>query len=168
MLRYKPIQTLYDEIIDSLDLECITCEDCNHTGFNIHCYYTRNFQDNGCLTEILILRVICKSCGKTHAILLSNMIPYRKHSVDDNIKVISAVNNNEIKQLFKNMIITFMEECKAIKAAFRNNWEQRLISAGISLNDDLTDNCISSFGRQFMQIHCGRCFLLRLDHLTVS
>ena len=73
------------------------------------------------------------------------MIPYRKHSVDDNIKVISAVNNNEIKQLFKNMIITFMEECKAIKAAFRNNWEQRLISAGISLNDDLTDNCISSF-----------------------
>ncbi len=47
-----------------------------------HGYYSRNVITRHCIRKISILRVKCPSCGKTHAILPSFLIPYYQYSLE--------------------------------------------------------------------------------------
>lgn len=63
------------------------CPECNNP-LAIHSYYDRNFELlNGDYDILHILRVICKSCSKTHAILPKNIVPYSAISIEKQIKV---------------------------------------------------------------------------------
>lgn len=59
----------------------ITCPNCNSSELICHGYYERNvIIENNCKhikKRIKIKRVKCKTCGKTHALLPIDIIPYK-------------------------------------------------------------------------------------------
>lgn len=59
------------------------CKYCDYEGMiHRHGYYSRNVITKHCIKRINILRVKCPSCGKTHAILPSFLIPYYQYSFE--------------------------------------------------------------------------------------
>lgn len=93
----QSLQTIYDLIVDNLQLVQIRCNECNQCGFVVHGYYDRRLKrylKNGENSDrITILRIRCTHCGKTHAVLLSSMIPYSQLSVEDSISIIELEHN---------------------------------------------------------------------------
>lgn len=59
-------QQLYDEYINLIDVHSLTCTCGNHDNV-IHGYYRRKVRTDKTNTELRIVRVKCKCCGKTHA-----------------------------------------------------------------------------------------------------
>ena len=72
--------TLYAQFIQNLNVFTLECNHCHWRGTCIrHGYYWRSYLLSvGDLTgsRIRILRVKCKHCGKTHAILPEEIVPY--------------------------------------------------------------------------------------------
>lgn len=69
-------QNKYNKLISSIDLSNVFCNKCDSNDWSYHCTYSRYidiFQRNH---KIEIQRVRCNCCGKTHAILIEDMIPY--------------------------------------------------------------------------------------------
>lgn len=74
---------LYTRFILMLNLFRLECSNCHRReGFTRHGYYTRGYVLEACDLEkgvrIRILRVKCKHCGCTHAILPEEIVPYLK------------------------------------------------------------------------------------------
>lgn len=72
---------MYTQFILTLNLFQLECNHCHRRGECIrHAYYSRGYilnasdMENG--TRIRILRVKCKHCGRTHAILPEEIVPY--------------------------------------------------------------------------------------------
>lgn len=59
------------------------CKFCGYEGMlHRHGYYSRNVITRYSINRINILRVKCPSCGKTHAVLPSFLIPYYQYSFE--------------------------------------------------------------------------------------
>lgn len=59
------------------------CKFCGYEGMlHRHGYYSRNVITSHCIKRINILRVKCPSCGKTHAVLPSFLIPYYQYAFE--------------------------------------------------------------------------------------
>lgn len=76
---------LYTRFILMLNLFRLECNNCHRReGFTRHGYYTRGYVLESCDlekgTRIRILRVKCKHCGCTHAILPEEIVPYLKYT----------------------------------------------------------------------------------------
>lgn len=66
--------------------EAETCPVCHSAGnLRVHCYYKRTLTDfiagQTVSHEITVMRVVCDSCGSTHAILPDFIIPYCSYSL---------------------------------------------------------------------------------------
>ena len=69
-------QDFYNKTISSLDLNLIPCT-CGHSGCLIrYGSYRRSIQLADEVLSLSVVRVYCKNCGHTHALLLSSMVPY--------------------------------------------------------------------------------------------
>jgi hypothetical protein len=74
-------KSLFDNYMDSFKPALETCPICGSCGnCSIHAYYGRSVTDFRCghreKSDLCVLRVICESCGHTHAILPDIIIPY--------------------------------------------------------------------------------------------
>ena len=72
--------------MSSFRIEAETCPTCGQRGnCHVFAYYKRHLVDfvdvKVVCVQIRILRVICGSCGHTHAILSDAIIPYESHSI---------------------------------------------------------------------------------------
>ena len=148
-------QHFYDSVVNSLQLHQLTCT-CGHSAsLSIHAYYTRGvFLPEG--TESLrICRVKCSECGKTHAILLSSLVPYDRISLADQHRIILACGNGTDRN-------AVCEEnpgvddntVKAVIRRYRLFWLQRLLAEAVSLASlpAVVISCVSLYSIQFMQI----------------
>ena len=68
----------YKEIIANLEVKTIKCPGCNTSDMERHGYYKRYINISGKKYYIRILRVRCKVCGHTHAILPDVMAIYSR------------------------------------------------------------------------------------------
>ena len=83
-------QDFYNKTIDSLDLNLISCV-CGHSGCLIrYGSYRRSIQLADRVLSLSIIRVYCKACGHTHALLLSSMIPYSQIPLVLHVRLIHA------------------------------------------------------------------------------
>lgn len=83
-------QDFYNKTIDSLDLNFISCT-CGHSGCLIrYGSYRRNIQLPDQVLLLSIVRVYCKACGHTHALLLSSMVPYSQIPLALHVRFIDA------------------------------------------------------------------------------
>ena len=144
-------QAKYDEIIDNLDFNRLICPKCSHSDLIIHGYYTRRLKTKIGTIYLRIIRVICKDCGSTHALLLSCLVPYSSVDLNSHIRI---VNNDDINGLMDEINDIDESSVAYVKRMFNSHFKERLLSVCISIDDNLVFNCFKYFKRQFMQIKC--------------
>jgi hypothetical protein len=173
--NFKPIsQAAYNKLISSLSIHNLTCT-CGMSGHLIkHAYYKRSVKS--CCEKVVlrILRLKCKHCGKTHALLPSQLIPYSQVSFDDTvaiIKVWKALDNKRLSLnsyevlMTSNLLIDF-SNVKYIINQFLAQWSERLLTHNICLDSNLVKNCFKYFSRQFMQIKRIPNIIFYSTHIT--
>lgn len=77
---------LFDSYMNRFQPETETCPCCGSKGnCSIHAYYGRRIIDfkagRKSVDDVCVLRVICGSCGHTHAILPDTIIPYDRYGI---------------------------------------------------------------------------------------
>lgn len=149
----------YDKFLNSISIHNLPCT-CNVSGHFIkHGYYRRYIKTPLKKVPLLILRVKCKHCGKTHAVFPTCIVPYSQHLLKDQLTIIQSYQKNI-------SLVPFMESNLCIDEAniatiikrFKLHWKERLISINTSLFSDIRNlviNCFTSYRKQFMQIKRG-------------
>ena len=80
----------YENLINTLQFHQLQCT-CGHSGcLTIHGYYTRSLKKDDSEITLSIFRVKCSHCGKTHALLPSQIVPYSQVSLQEQAAIISA------------------------------------------------------------------------------
>lgn len=157
-------QDFYNKTIDSLDLNLISCT-CGHSGSLIrHGSYRRKLQLMHSVLSLSIVRVYCKVCGHTHALLLSSMVPYSQLPLSIHI---SAIHAHEQGCGFESVLNGHLRidenNLKSIIRSYRLHWRERLLSAALDISDipSFIVGCFIHFSRQFMQIKitCNKLFI---------
>lgn len=150
-------QEKYDKIINHLQFHQLQCS-CRHSAcLTIHGYYTRRLKTPDGVIMLRICRVFCFECRKTHALLLSSIVPYSQ--------IPSSVQNDIIQCFIKHTTYSSImndnpcideNNIKAVIRSYLHVWKERLISENIPFQPfgRLIFQCFSLFHRQFMQIKC--------------
>lgn len=154
-------QDTYDNIIDQVDFMNVRCPHCKHSGCLIkHGRYKRTFRLPDSTITISILRVLCKECGHTHAVLLCEFVPYSQILLDDQISIIRCDDENTYISDNPNLE---KSDYRYVRKQFSLYWKQRLISCSLSLDENPVYRCFREFRKQFMQI---KCTINALHHVT--
>lgn len=144
-------QKKYDKIISRLQLHQLSCPCCGKAArMTFYGCYSRSVKQNGELVRLRIRRVICSECRATHALLLSEIVPYSRTLLEDQADIISG---NPAVVMERNLLID--ENCvRSILRQFKKHWEQILLAADIPFHPlrGLVETCFSFRSRQFMQI----------------
>lgn len=73
-------QTIYNNIIFSLNIKDLKCPNCEaKCSFHHHGSYSRSIIVDDESVTINLARIKCYSCHSTHALLISDLIPYASH-----------------------------------------------------------------------------------------
>ena len=152
-------QDFYDKTISSVDLNRITCT-CGHAGSLIwYGSYLRKVRLPDRIITLRAARVFCKSCGHTHAILLSSIVPYSQIPLPVQT---AAARCYEMKKGYAQLLAAWLSidenTISSIIRSYRLHWRERLKSASLPLQPlpDLVRGCFASFSRSFMQIKTTR------------
>lgn len=89
-------QRFYDDFINSIDVHSLACTCGSHDNI-IHGYYNRKVRTDKSNVILKITRIRCKQCGKTHALLLSLIIPYKSVSLSTSIRILKNENIDNMK-----------------------------------------------------------------------
>lgn len=155
MLTYKVYdfksfsQKYYNNCINNINFLSLSCS-CGIKGsFIKHGYYTRSIKTPLGLVKLKILRVKCSSCGKTHAVLLSSIVPYSQISLLDQVNII--INP---KDVMENNIFIDESNIAYTKSKYYKFFKEPLASFYIKLQPTIKfiDLCFKHLKRQFMQI----------------
>ena len=146
-------QFYYDDVVNAIPLDRLRCC-CGQSGCLIrHAYYTRRIKMKSRVIRIRILRLICKACGRTHALLLSEMVPYSQLPFQDQRDLIAASEKHtSFAEILQRNLCIDENNAAYIIRSFRMHWKTRLLHAGIPLGEHLISLCFFFFSRQFMQI----------------
>lgn len=148
----------YDEMIDGIPFHQLCCSCDAHGTLIKHAYYTRHLKLENHTCILCVLRVKCKSCGRTHAILPSCCIPYSQLSLSCQIQIIqyhSSLIPASPYLTWQNPDIS-ERDIHYVLTQYKAFWHQRLLSFSINLRNDFTfiSSCFSFCKLQFMQIRC--------------
>lgn len=148
-------QDYYDSVIHNLPFHQLSCT-CGHSACLVfHAYYKRGiFLPEG-TCSIRICRVRCSECGKTHALLLSSIVPYDRISLADQHTVICAhEDGSDCNAVCESNPSIDENSVKAIIRRYILFWSQRILSEAIPLAklSVLVRGCVSFYSLQFMQI----------------
>lgn len=149
-------QNFYNSCLNSLQFHQFSCS-CGHSGcLNIHGYYKRRVKTHEGSFWLVVCRVKCSVCGKTHAILPSSLIPYSQIPLVCCCQVISDLcSSSNINSVCENYPEIDENNVKSIIRRFQKHWKQRLLSFRINIDPvrELVLACFSHYSVQFLQIH---------------
>jgi transposase-like protein len=149
------------------DLSVVVCPHCKARGsLDAHDSYKRNIvylkDDAAAETRIVIRRLICKSCDKTHALLPEGVVPYSPFSV----RFIARIIIDWIKQRFSSIeglcehyriaLNTFYRlrkrflDCVMIALGVTGTKDKAVKVASLLLSDDLP--AVDSFLEMFFKL----------------
>ena len=126
--------TFYNSFISNLQFHQLKCP-CGHAGgLSVHGYYNRFIKTSEGKLPFRICRVVCEVCGKTHALLLSSMVPYSQLSFADHLQIIEAYEADApTATLLHNSDCMDESTIRHVIRRYRRHWKQRLISHSISI-----------------------------------
>lgn len=153
-------QDIYDELVRFIVFSALQCP-CGHVGFHLHGTYERKVKLAAIVLHLIVQRIKCPECGKTHAVLPDILIPWSQVPLDTTVQLVRAANAGELREILTENENIMEEDAHNVRLRFRIYWQERMKSFRIQYDSDLTDRCYTLFKRQFMQIRCG-C-LLRPD-----
>ena len=131
-------QISYNKMINDLPFHNLTCT-CSQKGSLIkHGYYTRFVKIYGELCKLKILRLICKCCNKTHAILPDWIVPYSRILLNDFVAIILAYQQRITFEpiMIENLLID-ENNIRYIIKQFKKYWKERLTAFKIHLHNQL-------------------------------
>lgn len=104
-------QTLQDLMPTEKDIHC-ACPTCGAKNkFSYHSSYERNFSflDNDILCDVRlsVTRVICNSCGHTHACIPDFIVPYKIISRDSILSIVSEATKTSVLEVAEKLQISF-------------------------------------------------------------
>ena len=149
-------QNSYNNFVQEIEIYKLPCS-CGLSGSLIkHGYYNRHIKTPGGIINISVLRVKCKHCAKTHAILPSLIVPYSGILLKEHLIII---NTHISKASFEPIMLVneYIDESniRYILSQFLKYWEEPIRAFDLSTLDPpstLALNCLKTFKRQFMQI----------------
>ena len=147
-------QKIYNQLIADLQFHQLTCT-CGHSGsLSVHAYYHRSVKVPDGKLRLRICRVVCSSCGRTHALLPSFVVPYSQIPLQEQVEIISTYEKSDSMEDIMNAKPSIDESnCAHVIRQYRRHWKQRLLSERIDICDtSLVSKCFTAFFRQFMQI----------------
>jgi len=155
----KDYEQYYKDAISSCNFYEVSCS-CKMKGHFIkHGYYSRNVKTPVGYIYLHILRIRCKHCGRTHAILPSFVVPYSRHLLEDHIRIAKATLEAEpYLDIMEDNPYIDPGNINYIKKKFIQHWKERIRSISLSLmtaTASIIRSCFLSFNRQFMQIRRG-------------
>lgn len=161
---------IYGKVTASLPIYRLSCS-CSHAGCLVrHGYYRRRLKTRQGTIVLRILRVKCKECGRTHAILPELIVPYSQIPADlQQCMLLYPLGSPELESLMQGNSDIMESNILAIRGRYRKNWKERLLTLSRKLQDDiahLIQDSFSFFHRQFMQIHCGINLTAFSIHIT--
>lgn len=117
--------------------------------------YCRYVKADGTKFPLVVRRVLCQSCGRSHALIPSALVPYSQIPLEDHVSVAEACETGtDPSVILENN--PEMDERTPFKLIRRYLafWRERLNAERIPLRPltGLTVRCLSLFGKQFMQI----------------
>ena len=147
-------QSFYDRAVSSVDFSSISCDCCLHDHcFEKYGFYFRSFISSTSI-RLRIQRIRCRHCGRTHAILLSSMVPYSAHSIEIHIAVASM----PVRDVLERFQELYSDTAHSIRRRFRKYWKD-LIHICDAAADHIASSCLLRFGRQFMQCRGSSLYL---------
>lgn len=145
----------YNNVIADLQFHQLKCP-CGHAGgLSVHGYYYRHVKTSNGRLRFRICRVRCEFCGKTHALLLSSIVPYSQISLKDHVDIIDAYESDApTATALKDNDSVDESGFRYVIRQYAKYWKQKLISESIDLHpvSSLIINCFRCYSRQFMQI----------------
>lgn len=148
-------QKNYIKFINELPFHKLSCT-CKQKGSLIkHGYYSRSIKSPEGFIKLSILRVYCKSCKKTHAILPSWIIPYSRILCHDQVSIIhSYLNHLSFEPIMLSNLLIDESNIRYVIQQYLAHWKERIASFNGFLSDFTVKECFKHFSRQFMQIKC--------------
>ena len=147
----------YNNVIAGLQFHQLKCP-CGHAGgLSVHGYYYRHVKTSNGRLRFRICRVRCESCGKTHALLLSSIVPYSQISLKDHVDIIDAYESaTPTATALKDKDSVDESGFRYVIRQYTKYWKQKLISENVPLRplNGLIRCCFRIYSRQFMQIRC--------------
>lgn len=151
-------QSEYDSIINRIQLHQLSCS-CGHSGcMTIHGYYRRSVKLPDGMIRLRICRVKCSVCNKTHALLLSSLVPYSQIRLCDQHQICVDFENGDcVLSVCESNIGIDENNVKYILRNYRRRWQEMLRSIRIMLDPVslLIPACFANYALQFLQIHRG-------------
>ena len=144
-------QEKYDTIIRNIDIHSLECT-CGRHDMVVHSYYSRNIKTKSGVIKLDILRVKCKECGKTHAVLLSLIVPYQSVELEIQIQIIK---DEDVEALMVNNEAIDEQLVYRIKKRFKSKFEKWMSLNKLSFLDDLVKLAFRDFKSNFMQMRRG-------------
>lgn len=144
-------QQLYDNYISLIDVHSLMCTCGSHDNV-IHGYYKRKVRTDKNNIEIRIVRVKCKCCGKTHAVLISLIIPYKSVCLNTSIRIIKKDN---IDSLMIDNVKIDEQLIYRIRKVFNERYKKWMSLSRLSFDDDLVLKSFIDFKSNFLQVRKG-------------
>lgn len=152
----KPLnQNTYENLINTLQFHQLQCT-CGRSGcLTIHGCYTRSLKEDDSEITLSICRVKCSHCGRTHALLPSQLVPYSRVSLQEQAAILSAYEDSgDFEQIMERTPSIDENLIASIIRRYVKHWMQKIRSfrVGLSFPPRLVKQCFSLFRNQFMQI----------------
>ena len=126
---FNPIShDFYDNTIHSMDLTLLTCT-CGHRGCLIwYGSYLRKLRQGDSIFMLRVARGFCKSCGHSHALLLSLVVPYSQIPLPLQASMIQCYEDGSGYQeiLAKHLLIDENTISCSLRS-YRHHWRERLL-----------------------------------------
>lgn len=155
--KYNTIsQETYNDFLYGLQIHQVKCTTCGHYGcLRVHGYYSRKVKTRGGSFLLVVTRLVCLECGRTHALLPSSIIPYSQPDIECQVLAVSLYENGaDASSVCEDFPDVDENNIKSIIRRYRKHWKQKLFSESIPIFPVLTliSGCFAHFSRQFLQI----------------
>ena len=152
-------QQSYDDLIDNLAIHRIQCT-CQCRGSLIrHGFYFRISKSISGRLKLRILRVKCSRCGRTHALLPVELVPYSQADLSCQINMLRFKSNSPEMEFMRNANPDLDEACiSRVRRKFRKHWAERLHAEQLDVHmniGDLVRGCFTAYQKQFLQVRAG-------------
>lgn len=149
------VNRLYGEKVARLDFNRLRCGACQRAGdYEIKGYYRRKISINGVMVPVTVLRMKCRGCGRTHAIMFLDFVPY--------YRLASSTCHNLMARSFRSILYDdqVLYRLKRRASAFFLSVMHLAVTAADAIAS-VNLLSIPSAGLSFLQIHRGRTELFR-------
>lgn len=148
-------QEVYDQILEQADFKNIEC-DCGGKGQFVKIgFYTRTYKSDTKKIKIKIQRVLCKHCGKSHAVFVEWMVPASMMLVTTQLQILRAYYNHQLEEFLVKYPTIDRSNVFYIINNYKNKWKKYLQLAKLTLADDIKkiiNYFIKNYNIQFMQM----------------